>query len=87
VITASQAGSYKPAHGHFNEFADRTEHERELWIHAANSWFHDIAPARELGLPRVWVDRDRTGQDPAAATARIDDLTGLPRAISEIAAR
>ena len=84
VITANDAGSYKPAHGHFNVFADRTEHERDLWIHAANSWIHDITPARELGLPRVWVDRDRTGQQPDEGTHRIDDLRTLPTALRAV---
>jgi 2-haloacid dehalogenase len=82
VITANSAGSYKPAHGHFNLFADRTEHGRELWIHAANSWIHDITPARELGLECVWVDRDRTGQQPDEHTHRIDDLRPLPAVLA-----
>lgn len=86
VVTAGDAGSYKPAHGHFNVFADRTEHERELWIHAANSVLYDITPASELGLPRVWVDRDRTGEDPSIATARIDDLRPLPEVVERLAA-
>jgi 2-haloacid dehalogenase len=84
VITANDAGSYKPAHGHFNLFADRTEHDRELWIHAANSFVYDITPARELGLPRVWVDRDRSGHDPALASARIEDLRPLPQVLERL---
>jgi FMN phosphatase YigB (HAD superfamily) len=32
-------------------------------VHVANSWYHDIAPARALGLRHVWLDRERTGED------------------------
>ena len=31
------------------------------WVHAAVSWWHDMVPARELGLRRVWVDREHSG--------------------------
>ena len=27
------------------------------WLHAAQSWFHDVAPARELGIPVAWINR------------------------------
>jgi 2-haloacid dehalogenase len=36
-------------------------------VHVANSWYHDIAPARELGVRHVWLDRERTGEDPGAS--------------------
>jgi len=82
VITAEQVRSYKPDLGHFREFERRTGVERRHWVHAACSWFHDIEPARRIGCPRVWVDRDRTGDDPEAASRVIPDLSGL----AEIAA-
>ena len=84
VVTADVAGSYKPAPGHFHAFAQRTEGDRGCWVHAANSWVHDIVPARELDIPCVWVDRDRTRHDPAAATVRIEDLQTLPQALELI---
>jgi 2-haloacid dehalogenase len=87
ILTANSVGSYKPAHGHFNLFAGRTEHDRDRWIHAANSWVHDITPARELGLPRVWIDRDRTGQEPDAGTVRIHDMRTLPQVVQQLAVR
>jgi 2-haloalkanoic acid dehalogenase type II len=57
VVTAEQVRSYKPATGHF-------ERAREIvgassWLHAAQSWFHDVVPAYELGIPVAWVNRTR----------------------------
>ena len=44
---------------------------RSNWVHVANSWYHDIAPARALGVRHVWLDRDRTGEDGGTVTLRI----------------
>ncbi len=84
VVTAEMVRSYKPELGHFTRFEQETGVERRNWIHAACSWFHDIMPAQRLGLQRVWVDRDKTGHDPAAATRVLPNLVDLPRTISEI---
>lgn len=87
VVTAEMVGSYKPELGHFTRFEQETGVERRNWIHAACSWFHDIMPAQRLGLQRVWVDRDKTGHDPAAATRVLPNLVDLPRTIAELAAK
>jgi 2-haloacid dehalogenase len=84
LVTAEQVGSYKPAHGHWQRFAELTG-ERDAWVHAANSWVIDIKPASELGIPRVWVDRDRSGHDAAIADAVLPDLRDLPEAVSSLA--
>lgn len=55
IVTAQQAGSYKPAHGHFLMARERIEGAR--WLHAAQSYFHDIVPARTLGIPCAWINR------------------------------
>jgi 2-haloalkanoic acid dehalogenase type II len=55
VITAQQVGSYKPAHGHF--LTARQSIGEARWLHAAQSYFHDVVPARELGIPVVWINR------------------------------
>jgi 2-haloacid dehalogenase len=85
LITAQQVGSYKPAHGHWHRFTELTEGRRDAWVHAANSWVIDIKPASELRIPRVWVDRDRSGHDAAIADAVVGDLRGLPEAVSSVA--
>ena len=83
VVTAQAVKSYKPSHGHFQEFRRRRDPAPEHWVHAACSWVHDIVPASELGVPSIWIDWDRTGQDPARATAVLPDATAL----AETAAR
>jgi len=55
VVTAEQVRSYKPAHGHFQRARNLIGDER--WLHAAQSYFHDIEPACELGIPVAWVNR------------------------------
>src|SRR6266702_1863660 len=60
AIVASEIGSYKPARGHWDEFAKRVQADRH--VHVAASLFHDVAPARELGLPTIWINR--LGEDP-----------------------
>jgi len=84
LVTAEQVRSYKPGLAHFEEFQRRTGVDRERWVHAAVSWYHDMAPARELGVRRVWVDREATGQDPSTVTARIADMASLPAAIARL---
>jgi hypothetical protein len=44
-----------------------------------------VAPARRLGVKRIWVDRDKTGHDPSAATRVLPDVTVLPTTVAEIA--
>jgi 2-haloalkanoic acid dehalogenase type II len=55
IVTAQQVGSYKPAHRHFTEARQRIGDKR--WLHAAQSYFHDVIPARTLGIPVAWINR------------------------------
>ncbi len=73
LVTAEQVGSYKPSPGHFLE-ARRRIGDRP-WLHVAQSLFHDIAPADELGLPAVWINRKREASRPDLALAELPDLT------------
>lgn len=57
LVTAQQVGSYKPAPGHFLSARRRIGGGR--WLHAAQSYFHDVAPARTLGVPVAWINRKR----------------------------
>lgn len=87
VITAEQAGSYKPETMHFERFAEVTCVSRRDWVHVACSWYHDIAPARCLGIHRVWLDRDRTGHDERAASARVESANEVARVVRELYAQ
>jgi 2-haloalkanoic acid dehalogenase type II len=74
IVTAQQVRSYKPAHGHFD--AARAAIGRQRWLHAAQSNFHDIAPATELGIPNAWVNRHaETGG--VRPTYEVRDMAGL----------
>jgi 2-haloalkanoic acid dehalogenase type II len=56
VVTAQHVRSYKPAPGHF--LAARERIAGASWIHAAQSYFHDVVPARRLGIPSAWINRN-----------------------------
>jgi len=83
AIVASEIASYKPALGHWRAF------EREVGrlpdVHVAASLFHDIAPANELGLTSIWINRlgETAGPQP---TRQLSDLVPLPEALEEVAA-
>src|SRR5205085_1325252 len=48
LITAREAGSYKPDPGHWERFFSTSRSDREHHVHVAASLFHDIAPAERL---------------------------------------
>jgi 2-haloacid dehalogenase len=73
AIVASEIGSYKPGHAHWEEFFRRTGAPRDGHAHVAASLFHDVAPANELGLRSVWINR--LGEQPEPPPTR--ELTGL----------
>ena len=57
AVVASEIGSYKPACAHWDAFFERTGADPSGHVHVAASLFHDIAPARSLGLRTVWINR------------------------------
>ena len=86
VVTAEQVRSYKPDLGHFRKFADLTGATPANWIHVANSWVHDIAPAARMGLRSVWVDRDLTGHPAKFAERRVTTMRRLPETVLDVSA-
>jgi len=64
VVTAEQVGSYKPAPGHFVAAKGLIGGQR--WLHAAQSYFHDVVPARAQGIPVAWINRK--GEAPSGDT-------------------
>ncbi len=79
-VVASEIGSYKPAHGHWLEFFRRTGADRARHVHVAASLFHDIAPANELGLASVWINRLGASARPAADAGAARPLAFARRA-------
>lgn len=71
VITAEHCRSYKPSLNNFRKAMARMDLPPERILHVAESLFHDVAPARSLGLRTVWVNR-RKARSGAAATRFAD---------------
>ncbi|GAB3476882.1 HAD family hydrolase [Amycolatopsis cihanbeyliensis] len=84
VVTAEDVGCYKPRHDHFTRFERTFGVRREHWVHVAQSYLHDIVPARELNIPRVWVNRLNEGNDPAIADAVLPGLNGLAETVGRV---
>jgi 2-haloacid dehalogenase len=82
-VTAAEAGSYKPAPGHWQQFFERTGADRAYHVHVAASLFHDIAPAEQLGLTAVWINRLGEQSDLPRA-AELTDLSELPLALDRL---
>jgi 2-haloacid dehalogenase len=82
-VTAKEAGSYKPAHGHWTRFFQSTQAQPSHHVHVGASPFHDLAPAAELGLTAVWINRlDERTSDPRAA--ELTDLSKLPETLDRL---
>jgi 2-haloacid dehalogenase len=83
IITAEQAGSYKPSHRNFELAFERIGRPRDRILHVAQSLFHDHVPARELGLRSVWINR--LGETPGPQPTReLPDLGALPDTLDEL---
>jgi 2-haloalkanoic acid dehalogenase type II len=77
IVTAESVRSYKPAHAHFLEARSRVGLEAR-WLHAAQSYFHDVVPCRGLGIPVAWINRKAEAPGGAGAPEReFRDLTGF----------
>jgi len=83
AIVASEIGSYKPAHAHWRTF--EAEVGRMPDVHVAASLVHDVAPAKELGIPSVWINRLAEDSDGYAPNRELPNLTSLPEALDELA--
>ena len=66
VVTAQQVRSYKPSIQNFETLLKRTAAPRERLLHVAESLYHDVEPAKSLGIATVWVNR-REGRTAAAS--------------------
>ena len=71
VITAEQVRSYKPGQAHFTAARARIGERR--WLHAAQSYFHDVTPARSLGIATAWINR-KTERSPDGGAPDIEAL-------------
>ena len=79
IVTAQQAGRYKPDLRPFEIALEQIGRPTERVLHVAQSLYHDHRPARALGLKTVWIDR-RRGRPGFGATppAEASPLLSLP---------
>ena len=92
VCTAEEIGAYKPDPRNFRFLLARLSEMgiagAEL-LHAAQSLFHDVEPARALGIRTAWVDRysgaasgaARAPQGAITADLRVSSLAELVEAL------
>jgi len=88
VITAEQARSYKPSLNNFQMALRTLAISPDRLLHAAQSVYHDVVPARSLGISTVWVNRKsaRPGIGAVRASAgqpdiEVPDLASLAAAV------
>lgn len=80
VITAEQAGAYKPSLAPFRLALERLGLPTEEVLHVGQSVYHDVVPAKSLGLATVLVRRRGFGATRAAAEKpdlEVPDLESL----------
>jgi len=83
AIVAGEIGSYKPAHRHWEVFYEQTGADPARHVHVAQSVYHDIAPAAELGIPTIWINRQGESSD-ARPARTLTGLAGLADALDEL---
>jgi 2-haloacid dehalogenase len=76
LVTAQQARAYKPSLQMFRLAQQRTGVSSSQWLHIAQSIYHDVIPAKSLGIATVWVNRPspRPGSGAAKAASAQPDL-------------
>jgi 2-haloacid dehalogenase len=84
AVVAGEIESYKPAPRHWEVFRERAGADAVEHVHVAQSLFHDIAPASELGIPTIWINR--LGEPADSRPSRtLGSLEGLADALDELA--
>jgi FMN phosphatase YigB (HAD superfamily) len=58
--------------------------DADTHVHVAGSLFHDVAPAAELGLPTIWINRLGESPEPQP-DVELHTLTGLADALESLA--
>jgi len=86
-VTAEEVGSYKPRPGHWEKFFQMTGARRDRVLHVAQSVFHDIIPAQDMGLASAWVNRYHEPMTRATSPLFVtDDLSHLAELLDGVTA-
>ncbi len=87
IITAQQAGVYKPSLKIFNYALDAIGLPKEKILHVAQSLYHDHVPAKSIGLTTAWINRRRDVEgDGATPRAEATPDVEFPDLASMVAA-
>jgi 2-haloalkanoic acid dehalogenase type II len=78
-VTAENVRSYKPELAHFEE-AQRIIGDRR-WVHVAASQYHDIQPAKQLGIKAVWVNRKNIRPARDFANREVSEVRNLSQLV------
>mgnify|MGYP001305760573 CR=1 FL=1 len=83
IVLASDAKCYKPASGMFDKLLFRIGSPAANVTHVAQSFYHDIRPAKNKGFGRrIWINRYGRDGDPAyTPDAELSDLSGVRNAL------
>ena len=93
VLTAEDIGSYKPSLSNFEYMLkylnDNYGIKKNQIIHVAQSKFHDIVPAKAMGITNIWVNRKSVKPGTGVALSaqvkpdlEVPDLKTLARVVS-----
>ena len=76
-VVASEIGSYKPGHRHWEELRRRIGAGPVVHVHVAASLFHDIEPCADLGITSVWINRlgETSSRPPGGRATDLHDLS------------
>jgi 2-haloacid dehalogenase len=84
IITAEDVRAYKPSLNHFHRFREKHQPADENWVHVARSYYHDIVPASQLGIRRVWINRSRETAPERLATVELPNLLTLASTLQQL---
>ncbi|MEZ5840840.1 MAG: haloacid dehalogenase type II [Hyphomicrobiales bacterium] len=85
VFVAEDAGAYKPSLAFFRHVIAGIGCDPAEVLHVGASMSLDMAPTRDLGIRRVWIDRLGQRGDPACEPyERLPDLTDLPDLVARM---
>jgi len=83
LVTAEDVRAYKPSTDHFERARQLIGGNR--WLHAAQSYFHDVEPATRLGVSALWVNR--LDEPPAGVVVPRGEVSDLRGVVQWLAAR
>ena len=91
IVTAQDVGSYKPDLRNFEQLLREMKGigiGKGSILHCAQSLYHDIAPAKRLGLKTLWVNRRKgkagPGATPVSRGVRADMVVASLAELAEV---